>query len=193
MTRPRGRPPMPSATSSAIEPVGITCICVTGRSPSRMTEPLPNCLSICARARPSAFSRSGIAAMFVTPVLAVFADGRFVTGTRYAVGPTKTSRQAAAVDKRLRRCGQYPYMCTRQVVTRRLSELRRNPFGVGRDDRPPHGDRRDTGGEGLLDRLPAESGKHLVVGDAPGVAGPEDLLEPRPEVSQPHPRAPLHE
>ena len=45
-TRPRGMPPTPSAASTASEPVGITCITVSGWSPSRMIEPLPNCRSI---------------------------------------------------------------------------------------------------------------------------------------------------
>ena len=49
---------MPSATSSAMEPVGMTSIGVAARSPRRITEPLPNCLSICARATSSALSRS---------------------------------------------------------------------------------------------------------------------------------------
>ena len=50
---------MPSATSSAIEPVGMTSIGARPSSPSRMIEPLPYCFSICASAMPSAFSRSG--------------------------------------------------------------------------------------------------------------------------------------
>ena len=45
-TRPRGMPPIPSAASTASEPVGITAIVVSGRSPSRMIEPFPNCRSI---------------------------------------------------------------------------------------------------------------------------------------------------
>src|SRR5688500_7501391 len=77
MTRPRGRPPTPSATSSAMEPVGMTAVCTTGRSPRRITEPLPNCLSICANARSRALSRSGPATMSATPVFdfaGVFAE-----------------------------------------------------------------------------------------------------------------------
>src|SRR4051812_23069098 len=58
MTRPRGRPPMPSATSRAIDPVGITSIGARVSSPSRMTAPLPCCRSICASAVVSALSRS---------------------------------------------------------------------------------------------------------------------------------------
>src|SRR3954452_9446405 len=61
MTRPRGRPPMPRAMSRAIEPVGMTFMATSGLSPSRMTEPLPNCLSIWARAMSSALSRSSVA------------------------------------------------------------------------------------------------------------------------------------
>ena len=45
-TRPRGMPPTPSAASTAREPVGMTAMAVSGRSPRRMIEPLPNCRSI---------------------------------------------------------------------------------------------------------------------------------------------------
>ena len=58
-TRPRGRPPTPSATSSAIDPVGTTPIGGRVSSPRRITEPLPWFFSIWARASCSAFSRSG--------------------------------------------------------------------------------------------------------------------------------------
>ncbi|SHV54563.1 Uncharacterised protein [Mycobacteroides abscessus subsp. abscessus] len=54
---------MPSATSSAMEPVGITEMGWRTSSPSRMTEPLPKLLSICASASSRAFSRSGACAM----------------------------------------------------------------------------------------------------------------------------------
>src|SRR5579859_1151852 len=56
--RPRGRPPRPSATSSAIDPVGITSIGSRVSSPRRMTEPLPNCRSIWSRADSRALSLS---------------------------------------------------------------------------------------------------------------------------------------
>src|SRR6516225_5157711 len=49
-TRPRGMPPMPSAASTAREPVGMTAMATSGRSPSRMIEPLPNWRSICVSA-----------------------------------------------------------------------------------------------------------------------------------------------
>src|SRR6187431_30223 len=58
MMRPRGSPPTPSATSSAIEPVGMTSTGARSSLPNRMTEPFPNCLSIWARADSRAFSRS---------------------------------------------------------------------------------------------------------------------------------------
>src|SRR5579864_7013716 len=46
--RPRGTPPMPSARSSAMDPVGIVATGIRLLSPKRMMAPLPNCLSICA-------------------------------------------------------------------------------------------------------------------------------------------------
>src|SRR2546426_6769134 len=59
VTRPRGRPPTPSATSSVMAPVGMTAISSRGPpAPRRMTEPLPNCRSICAIASSSACRRS---------------------------------------------------------------------------------------------------------------------------------------
>ncbi|CAM5734838.1 hypothetical protein SMICM304S_09930 [Streptomyces microflavus] len=57
-TRPRGRPPTPRATSRAVDPVGMTSMGSFGRSPRRITAPLPNCRSIRASAASSAFSRS---------------------------------------------------------------------------------------------------------------------------------------
>ena len=45
-TRPRGRPPMPRARSSASAPVGMASMSMWRFSPIRMIEPLPNCFSI---------------------------------------------------------------------------------------------------------------------------------------------------
>src|SRR3954470_3832509 len=56
--RPRGRPPTPSATSRAIDPVGMTSTGARSSLPRRMTEPLPNWRSIWASAVSRAFSRS---------------------------------------------------------------------------------------------------------------------------------------
>ena len=50
MTRPRGTPPTPNAASNEIEPVEMTEIGTTSLEPSRMMEPLPNCLSSPERA-----------------------------------------------------------------------------------------------------------------------------------------------
>src|SRR5215475_7031753 len=93
---------MPSATSRAIEPVGITAIAMAGRSPRRITEPLPNCLSICARARSSAFSRSGnAAAMAATPVdLPDFAVEFFTAPTLGGGSDRSIYRHACPVDGR---------------------------------------------------------------------------------------------
>ena len=57
-TRPRGKPPTPSAASKEIAPVGITAMGTISFDPSRMMEPLPNCFSICANARSIALLRS---------------------------------------------------------------------------------------------------------------------------------------
>ena len=57
VTRPRGIPPTPRAASSEIAPVEMTAISqAVGWAPSRMMAPLPNCRSIWATARLSAFS-----------------------------------------------------------------------------------------------------------------------------------------
>ena len=79
---PAGQTTDAQRTSRAMEPVGITAMGAMTRSPRRMTEPLPNCLSICERASPSAFSRSGCTAMSVTPEFAVFVGVRLFTLTR---------------------------------------------------------------------------------------------------------------
>ena len=51
-TRPRGKPPTPSAASKEIAPVEITEMGTTAPLlPSFMMEPLPNCFSICVMAR----------------------------------------------------------------------------------------------------------------------------------------------
>src|SRR5262245_11046294 len=46
ITRPRGKPPAPSAASSEIDPVGITLTGWALREPSCRTAPFPNCFSI---------------------------------------------------------------------------------------------------------------------------------------------------
>src|SRR6185369_7195874 len=58
MTRPRGRPPIPSAMSRPSEPVETASTSYDAdASPRRMTEPLPNCFSIWPSAALSAFLR----------------------------------------------------------------------------------------------------------------------------------------
>src|ERR1700683_2743893 len=58
-TRPRGKPPTPSAASKEIAPVEITAMgTMASFDPRRMIEPLPNCFSICANARSIALLRS---------------------------------------------------------------------------------------------------------------------------------------
>ena len=57
--RPRGSPPTPRAMSSRGLPEGITSTAICGRSPSRITAPLPKFFSmVCRAARTSAFRLS---------------------------------------------------------------------------------------------------------------------------------------
>src|SRR5580693_8506972 len=69
ITRPRGKPPTPSAASIEIDPVGIT---FTGTStslfPRRMMEPLPYCFSIWDIAK----SRFFVFSSFTVPPLQGF-------------------------------------------------------------------------------------------------------------------------
>ena len=58
VTLPRGKPPMPSATSRASAPVDTDSICMVPFSPIRMMAPLPKFFSIWRRARSSACSRT---------------------------------------------------------------------------------------------------------------------------------------
>jgi hypothetical protein len=63
-TRPRGRPPTPSAISRPSDPVETTSIfSITSPSPSRMIEPLPNCFSICNSAACKALAFSVLRAL----------------------------------------------------------------------------------------------------------------------------------
>ena len=92
---------MPSATSSAIEPVGITSIGARASSPRRMTEPLPNCFSIWASATSSAFSRSA-PAMSVHPLPGPVVPSRRVRSVCSSSGQTL---DRATDSPRDARCG----------------------------------------------------------------------------------------
>ena len=52
---PFGIPPIPSATSKLNAPVGIASTFIAVKSPSFITDPLPNCFSIWPNADSSAF------------------------------------------------------------------------------------------------------------------------------------------
>src|SRR5438552_17372500 len=79
-TRPRGKPPTPSAATNEIAPVGMTEIgTMASLEPNRMIEPLPNCFSICANARSIALVRSSAiehCSLFYEDVLVLTADYR---------------------------------------------------------------------------------------------------------------------
>src|SRR5262245_17303400 len=86
--RPFGRPPTPSATSRERAPVGMTAISSRGPpEPSRMTEPLPNCRSICEMASSRACRRSFFAsAMRLSFIYPRTLAARFV---RFAFGHSR--------------------------------------------------------------------------------------------------------
>ena len=79
-TRPRGTPPTPRAMSRAKAPVEIASIPMVSFSPMRITEPAPNCLSICPRAASSALARSPARTRSLSAVcLGFFSEGRSTT------------------------------------------------------------------------------------------------------------------
>src|SRR5437588_7956669 len=76
-TRPRGKPPTPSAASNESAPVGMTDIgTMASFDPSRMIEPLPNCFSIWESASSIAFIRSS--AMMAPQNVVMYEDPRRV-------------------------------------------------------------------------------------------------------------------
>src|SRR5580693_5933551 len=87
--RPRGRPPKPSATSSAIEPVGITSTGTRVSSPRRMIEPLPNWRSIWSSADSRAFSLSPARSTLVLVFPAIWGLPAGVRGLR---APSRTAQ-----------------------------------------------------------------------------------------------------
>src|SRR2546428_703176 len=106
--RPRGKPPTPSARSTAIEPVEITSIFSSAAAPSFMIEPFPNCFSICRIAWSIARVRSSIA------------DGR---------PPSPTSARA---DARILRTMPALRRASARVTTRAGDRGDTSLFGKGR-------------------------------------------------------------
>src|SRR3712207_2336800 len=188
MTRPRGRPPMPRAMSRAIEPVGMTLIACAALSPSRMTEPLPNCLSIWARAMSRALSRSSVAMVltFGKSLCRVFervgVDAR--AGVRHFRGSGRPVEERPA-------CGlppqSRPNVCSTASVTRRSRDsalLARHVELLA--DRQPDSPHRQPGLDRLDGAAAAQRGEDVVAGHALGAHGAELLAEPGPEILQSH-------
>src|ERR1700691_3204964 len=73
ITRPRGKPPTPSAASKEMDPVEITAMgTIASFDPRRMIEPLPNCFSICAKANSIALPRSSAMGVWLLKVLNLY-------------------------------------------------------------------------------------------------------------------------
>src|SRR5215218_4700247 len=185
MTRPRGRPPMPSAMSRAMEPVGMTLMAWAGLSPSRMTEPLPNCLSIWDRAMSRALSRSSVAMVltFGRSGEVVGIDAR--SGVRHFRDAGRSVENGAACGRHTR-----PNVCSIARATRRRiatswSALLRGHVVV-LADRQPHPAHRQPGVDRLHRGAASERPEDVVARDALGAHRPELGVHPAPELLQSH-------
>src|SRR3954463_15922206 len=192
MTRPRGRPPMPSAMSRAIEPVGMTFMTTSGLSPRRMTEPLPNCLSIWARAMSRALSRSSVAMMATFEVLGKLSGTTLGRGSDNSGAPADLWRTSLPVDATV---GRTPVRSPGRHAARPGS-----PAGPSRSarsallrgdlvllaDGQPHLANRQPGVD-RLDRIaPAQRREDVVARHAVGAHRPELTVEAGPELLQAH-------
>src|SRR5438552_218398 len=155
--RPRGTPPTPVARSRPSEPVWITSTPTFAlSSPSFMMAPLPNCFSICWRARSSALVFSladgGLTIMSASP-----SQGR---GTRGAVsGRVGGHHELGLVEGSGRDVNGHRRLEI-GVPRQRLSDPDRGPVGLERDasavDKPDALAARGPGGglcSGFLGRL----------------------------------------
>src|SRR3712207_1675717 len=188
MTWPRGRPPMPSAMSRAIEPVGMTFMATSGLSPRRITEPFPNCLSIWERAMSRALSRSSVA------MVAHLRSSGEVVGFHARTGVRQFRCPGGSVENGSG-CGRHcrPNTCSTARSTRRAvtaapgaaSALLLGHVVLLADRQPDLAD-----GEPRVDRLqggPAvEGGEHVVAHEALGPHRPELAVHPGPELLQAH-------
>src|SRR5215213_7241262 len=202
---------MPRATSRATEPVGMTSIGARTSSPRRMTEPLPNCLSICARAVSSALSRSAGAGMVLTSEIAVGPADRWSVVVEATLGGTTDSgrRRPKAVDGENVRPSLWRTLAEQMFDTvddaaacRRDDPRALSPRGapvlrvttpatLGRNlhrvaQRQPHLARARPGGQGLLGRAPAEDVDDHVPSDRARVRGAELVVQQLPELAVPH-------
>src|SRR3954468_7099727 len=183
-TRPRGRPPTPRAMSRAIEPVGMTFMATSGLSPRRMTEPLPNCLSIWARAMSSALSRSSVAMVHTFGSRGSGSEPTLGRGTDSfgAGGRPVESRPACGRNCRANACSIA--RATRHLFRPASALLGRNLVLLA-DGQPDLAHRQP--GLDRVDRTPpTERGEDMIPGHALGAHGPELTVETGPELLQAH-------
>src|SRR5918995_709787 len=176
---------MPRAMSRAIEPVGMTFMATSGLSPSRMTEPLPNCLSIWARAMSRALSRSSVAMVFTFGEVAWSGSVSTLergSDTSGGCGRPVEERPACGLRTQSR-----PNVCSTASVTRRSCDSALLAWHVELlADRQPHAPHRQAGLDRLDGAAAAQHGEDVVAGHALGAHGTELLAEPRPELLQSH-------
>src|SRR3954453_2541036 len=190
MTRPRGRPPMPRAMSRAIEPVGMTFMATSGLSPRRMTEPLPNCLSIWARAMSRALSRSSVAMMATFEVLGKLSGSTLGRGSDNSGAPADLWRTGLAVDAtvgrtRVRSPGRHAARpgSPARTTHRGASALLGGHLVLLADGQPHLADRQ-SGVDRLRRVAAAERSEDVVARDAVGAHRPELTVEAGPELLQ---------
>src|SRR3954468_15486320 len=193
MTRPRGRPPMPSAMSRAIEPVGMTFMATSGLSPRRMTEPLPNCLSIWARAMSRALSRSSVAMVATFEVLGKLSGSTLGRGSDNSGAPADLWRAGLPVDATVGRTGvRLPGRhaarpgSPARTTHRGASALLGGHVVLVADGQPDLPDRQ-TGVDRLDRTAAAQDGEDVIARHAVGAHRAELTIESGPELLQAHP------
>src|SRR4051812_25235503 len=179
---------MPSAMSRAIEPVGMTFMATSGLSPRRMTEPLPNCLSIWARAMSRALSRSSVAMVFTFGEVAWSGSGS--TLGRGADSSGRTTRPVEGGPACGRTLDRTSVRSPRRHATRPTrpenlsAQLRRHLELLA--DGQPHAPDGQSGVDRVHRAAPAQGGEHVVPGDGLGPHRAEVVGQAGPELLQSH-------
>src|SRR5690349_20811152 len=176
--------------SRAIEPVGMTFMATSGLSPRRMTEPLPNCLSIWARAMSRALSRSSVAMMATFEVLGKLSGATLGRGSDNSGAPADLWRTDLAVDATVGRTGvRLPGRHAAghgspDSPTRSAGSALLDRHLVLLADRQPHLPDRQPGVDRVERVAAAQHREHVVAGHALGAHRPELVVEAGPELLQ---------
>src|SRR5690606_4828674 len=198
-------PPIPSATSREMDPVGIDSMGGRLSSPRRMMVPLPNWRSICASAVSRALSRSAAATgnpcwvgafffmMGVTLRRGSDILRRLLPRCGQPSGPSPPRAVAAVLRQRRGRPGTTPGSGVSSSYPNLCSIAGASPGSVdvgGEVEGAAHGAPDLLGAdavvEGLADRAGAELLDDVVAGEALGVGLAELLVHELPEAGESH-------